>query len=46
MSTNRIVRSVAFEPCVFEAIERLRGTRQQFRSELVNAVLKEKLLIN
>ncbi len=41
MSFKKI--SISIDLDVFEAIEKMRGTRTQFRSEFVNAVLRKKL---
>lgn len=40
---NRVVKTISLERSVFEAMEKIRGTRQQFTSQFINDVLKEKL---
>jgi hypothetical protein len=39
----RIKKTISLERPVFEAMEKIRGTRQQFTSQFINDVLKEKL---
>jgi metal-responsive CopG/Arc/MetJ family transcriptional regulator len=35
--------TICVEPEVFQALETLRGTKTQFRSEFINELLREKL---
>lgn len=39
----RIKKTISLEKPVFEAMEKIRGNRQQFTSQFINDVLKEKL---
>jgi hypothetical protein len=41
MSRNRITKSIAFEPEIFEALEQQRT--RQYRSPFINEMLREKL---
>jgi len=40
---KRIVKTISIERSVFEALEKIRGNRQQFTSQYINEALKEKL---
>ena len=40
---SRVKKTITLEIKVFEALEKLRGNRQQFTSQYINDVLKEKL---
>jgi hypothetical protein len=40
---NRVVKTISLEKSVFDAMEKIRGTRQQFTSSFINQALKEKL---
>ena len=44
MTTQQIVRGISFEPEVYEALERLRGNRQHFRSPYINKLLRRELI--
>jgi len=41
MSIERF--TICVEPEVFRALEKLRGTRTQFRSKFINDILREKM---
>jgi hypothetical protein len=43
MTSNRIIKGISFEPQVFAALETLRGTNSQFRSQYINKLLKKEL---
>jgi hypothetical protein len=43
MSTNRIIKGIAFETEIFAALEKLRGNNAHFRSKFVNDAVREKI---